>query len=133
MIAGLLHDIIEDAGEFVFLHEIKKDFGRDVAYLVDILTKPVTGNRKKSERRHLELLKASTSTALGQYAVMIKLVDNTHNLQGCKHLKRPAEYVKYGARIQAIGAQELGDDNPFVLRHLMVLRSAQAELVNMPA
>lgn len=126
VVAGLLHDILEDAGEYVFLFELRRDFGPTVASLVDVLTK--FGMEKKHERKYLDRIEAA-----GKDVVLIKLADNTHNLQGCQHLNHPARYVKYGAKIQEIGCRVLGEDHPFVLKHLRALRSAQAELVNLPA
>lgn len=123
VIAGMLHDIVEDSEISVFY--VTKEFGDDVGLLVDVLTK--TGKGAKHNRRYLQRLELVG----GKPAVIIKLVDNAHNLLGCRHVRRPHEYVKYGKKIQAIGCRVLGADNPFVLTHLKALRSAQANLVTL--
>jgi GTP pyrophosphokinase len=95
--AGILHDTVEDTG--VPLETIKKEFGEEVAFLVDGVTKlghikyretPANDDiaaRKKSARQAVEENKAENLRkmvlALSQdlRVVFIKLADRLHNMQ----------------------------------------------------
>lgn len=95
--AGLLHDTVEDTS--VTLEDIQRDFGSEVATLVDGVTKltqlpRVTrrNGRAKSERAsRSELAKETlrkTFLAMGDdvRVVLIKLADRLHNMRTLSHL-----------------------------------------------
>lgn len=78
VIAGLLHDTVEDAGKT--LDEIQTLFGDEVAFLVDGVTK--LGKLKyRGLKRHVETLrKLFIATATDPRVILIKLADRLHNL-----------------------------------------------------
>src|SRR3989344_892099 len=91
--AGLLHDTIEDTQ--VTHENIEKEFGKDVAFLVDGVTKlskigyEETGNwrtdSKKSEAEHLNSLKKMFfAMAEDLRVILIKLADRYHNMETLK-------------------------------------------------
>lgn len=85
VIAGVLHDTVEDTP--ATLEEVEKLFGRDVAFLVDGVTKV---SQARSGMRDLESYLPSTKDnltklliAVGQdvRVIIIKLADRLHNMQ----------------------------------------------------
>ena len=89
IIAGVLHDTIEDTG--AALAEIEHKFGHDVAFLVDGVTKV---GRARAGMRDLESYLPSTKDnltklliAVGQdvRVIIIKLADRLHNMQTLQH------------------------------------------------
>ncbi len=120
--AGLLHDTVEDTE--VTLKDIRRDFGDEVATLVDGVTKltqlpRVTrrGNgRPKAERASkTELAKETlrkTFLAMGDdvRVVLIKLADRLHNMRTLSHLpeEKQARIAKETLEIFAPLANRLG-------------------------
>lgn len=95
--AGVLHDTVEDTS--VALEDVERDFGSEIATLVDGVTKltqlpRVTkrNGREKTERaRQTELAKETlrkTFLAMGDdvRVVLIKLADRLHNMRTLSHL-----------------------------------------------
>lgn len=85
ILAGILHDTVEDTD--ATLEEVKELFGRDVAFLVDGVTKV---SRARAGMRDLESYQPSTKDnltklliAVGQdvRVIIIKLADRLHNMQ----------------------------------------------------
>ncbi|HBR72020.1 MAG TPA: hypothetical protein DEA27_04455, partial [Candidatus Moranbacteria bacterium] len=87
--AGLLHDVYEDTS--VSLKDIEKKFGKEVAFMVDGVSK--LGKiklRGSHEEYYLEnLRKMFLAMAADIRVVIIKLADRLHNMQTLKH--RPPE------------------------------------------
>jgi len=87
VIAALLHDVVEDT--VVTIEDIQKEFGKDVAYIVDGLTKiteireselaPATDNSKliTSALTFRKMLIASIDDVR---VMVVKLCDRTHNM-----------------------------------------------------
>jgi len=86
IVAGLLHDVIEDGG--VTLEELKKEFGEEVSLLVNGVTK--VGNLKLQGNREEEfvenLRKMILVMAKDLRVVFIKLADRLHNLKTLQYL-----------------------------------------------
>lgn len=86
VVAGLLHDVPEDTE--ATLAEIEKEFGSEVAYLVDGITK--LGKiklRGSKEEYYLEnLRKMFLAMAQDIRVVIIKLADRLHNMRTLRHL-----------------------------------------------
>lgn len=89
IIAGVLHDTVEDTD--VTLEQIENLFGRDVAFLVDGVTKV---SQARAGMRNLEEYAPQTKDnlsklliAVGQdvRVIIIKLADRLHNLQTLQH------------------------------------------------
>lgn len=90
--AGLLHDVVEDTG--VSLEELQKEFGEEVADLVNGVTKigkiKLTGS---SDEEFVEnLRKMLLAMAKDLRVILIKLADRLHNMKTLRYL--PAEKQK---------------------------------------
>lgn len=90
VVAGVLHDTVEDTD--ATLNKIENLFGRDVAFLVDGVTKV---SQARAGMRNLESYLPQTKDnlsklliAVGQdvRVIIIKLADRLHNLQTLKHM-----------------------------------------------
>ncbi len=97
VIAGVLHDVIEDTG--LSLEQIETLFGRDVAFLVDGVTKV---SQARAGMRNLDSYLPQTTDnlsklliAVGQdvRVIIIKLADRLHNLSTLSHMP-PEKRVK---------------------------------------
>ncbi len=84
--AGILHDTVEDTE--VELDDIKKEFGQEVALLVDGVTKLGEDKvRYKGTDRHVESLrKLFAATATDVRVLIIKLMDRLHNARTLQHV-----------------------------------------------
>jgi GTP pyrophosphokinase len=82
--AGLLHDTVEDAQ--VSEDDIEREFGKEIRFLVDSVTK--LGKLKyHGVERHVESLrKLFVSTAKDLRVIIIKLADRLHNVSTLKHV-----------------------------------------------
>ncbi|MCC7469691.1 MAG: bifunctional (p)ppGpp synthetase/guanosine-3',5'-bis(diphosphate) 3'-pyrophosphohydrolase [Bacteroidetes bacterium] len=84
IVAGLLHDTIEDTS--VTEEDIKNEFGKDVLFLVNGVTKLGT-LKYHGEVRHVESLrKFFVAMAEDARVIIIKLADRLHNVQTLNHL-----------------------------------------------
>ncbi len=119
IVAGLLHDVVEDT--IMTEAEITKEFGADVALLVDGVTKlqqlqlsgstqSQSGDSDRMEMQAENLRKMFFAMAKDIRVIMIKLADRLHNMRTLKHM--PAEKQQRIARetmdIYAPIAQRLG-------------------------
>lgn len=95
VIAGVLHDTVEDTS--ATLDEIEQQFGHDVAFLVDGVTKV---SQARSGMRDLESYLPSTRDnltklliAVGQdvRVIIIKLADRLHNMQTLQYKSEPKQ------------------------------------------
>ena len=78
--AALLHDTVEDCQ--VTVEEIEKGFGKDVALLVDGLTKIVSLQVEDREEAHIEnLRKMLLAMSKDIRVIFIKLCDRLHNMR----------------------------------------------------
>ncbi len=82
--AGLLHDTIEDVG--VEAEDIKKEFGSDILFLVEGVTKLGKIRYRGLDRHNESLRKLFVATAKDIRVIMIRLADRLHNV-------RTLEYV----------------------------------------
>ena len=80
--AALLHDTVEDCAEKTDLEKIKKQFGPDVAMLVDGLTKIVMMKLEDKEEAHIESIrKMLLAMSRDIRVIFIKLCDRLHNMR----------------------------------------------------
>ncbi|HWB34004.1 MAG TPA: HD domain-containing protein [Candidatus Paceibacterota bacterium] len=82
--AGLLHDAIEDTG--VKPETIEKEFGKEVLFLIDGVTKLGHLKYRGAERHRESLRKLLVATGKDVRVLIIKLMDRLHNM-------RTLEYV----------------------------------------
>jgi guanosine-3',5'-bis(diphosphate) 3'-pyrophosphohydrolase len=85
LVAGMLHDVVEDTA--YGLKQIAADFGRDVASMVDGVTK-IGGLRSANPdtRRAENYRKLILSIAQDPRTVLIKLADRLHNMRTVEYL-----------------------------------------------
>jgi guanosine-3',5'-bis(diphosphate) 3'-pyrophosphohydrolase len=77
--AGLLHDTIEDAGATP--KEIEKDFGKEILFLVEGVTKLGRFKYRGAERHRESLRKLLIATGQDARVLIIKLIDRLHNMR----------------------------------------------------
>jgi GTP pyrophosphokinase len=83
--AALLHDVVEDSN--VSIDEIRRDFGAEVAELVDGLTKLSGLTFRSAEEAQAEnYRKLLLSIAKDARVIIIKLADRLHNMRTLEHL-----------------------------------------------
>lgn len=88
--AGLLHDVVEDA--MVSEDDIEREFGKEIRFLVDGVTK--LGKLKyHGVERHVESLrKLFVSTAKDLRVIIIKLADRLHNVSTLKYIPKAKQH-----------------------------------------
>ncbi|MBR2353455.1 MAG: bifunctional (p)ppGpp synthetase/guanosine-3',5'-bis(diphosphate) 3'-pyrophosphohydrolase, partial [Clostridia bacterium] len=80
--AALLHDTVEDCSDKTNLKEIETKFGKEVALLVDGLTKLVDLNIEDKEEAHIEnIRKMLLAMSKDVRVIFIKLCDRLHNMR----------------------------------------------------
>ncbi len=80
--AALLHDTVEDCSDQTDLKEIEKRFGKEIAMLVDGLTKLVQLNIEDKEEAHMEnIRKMLLAMSKDVRVIFIKLCDRLHNMR----------------------------------------------------
>lgn len=114
VIAGLLHDTVEDTDTTI--EEIEKFFGKQVAKIVDGLTKiakleqKTVGSKQAENFRKLLLAMSEDIRVL-----LIKLADRLHNMRTLHYLEKPEKRMRiaketldiYAPLAERIGMQEI--------------------------
>lgn len=88
--AGLLHDSIEDVG--VTAEEIKTEFGPEVLFLVEGVTKLGTIKYHGAQRHVESLRRLFVATSQDIRVLIIKLLDRLHNMQTLSFVPKEKQY-----------------------------------------
>src|SRR5262250_1668657 len=115
--AGLLHDVLEDTG--ATKDDLEREFGREIADLVDGVTKlGKLAFSSREERQAENFRKMLVAMARDLRVLMIKLADRLHNMRTLEYL--PSE------RARAIAQEALDIYAP--LAHRLGMAKVKAEL-----
>ena len=114
VIAGVLHDTVEDTE--IALDDLESKFGKDVAFLVDGVTKVSQARAGMQDlAQYLPQTKDNLSKlliAIGQdvRVIIIKLADRLHNLQTLQHMPRQKQLKLARESLEGFGpmADRLG-------------------------
>ena len=82
--AGLLHDAVEDGR--VSRAEVEKEFGKELLFIVDGVTKLGTHKYRGAERHAESLRRLLVATASDIRVLIVKLADRKHNMQTLEHV-----------------------------------------------
>ncbi len=82
--AGLLHDAVEDG--CIPREEVEKEFGKELLFIVDGVTKLGTHKYRGAERHAESLRRLLIATASDIRVLIVKLADRYHNMQTLEHV-----------------------------------------------
>lgn len=122
VIAGFLHDLIEDAD--VTPEEIEKMFGKEVRKIVEACSHNIELHKADREAANLDLFQRAS--AYGRDAIVIKIADASDNIQTIHHLEkgRQITFLARATRWQKAGEHFLGPANPLVAQLLRRIERA---------
>ncbi len=90
IITALLHDVVEDTKKN--LQDIKKNFGNEISYLVDGVTKLSKLEGRSDKFKQAEnFRKLLLATSKDIRVLLVKLADRLHNMRTLSHIKENAK------------------------------------------
>lgn len=91
--AAILHDVVEDSAGRITTSDLERKFGRIIALMVSVLTKPVPDKKIPREAQlktyHERIAQAAVPTRL------VKLADRLDNMRECVGCNDPAFQQRY--------------------------------------
>jgi GTP pyrophosphokinase len=114
---ALLHDTVEDTG--VTLEQIERQFGKDIARLVDGVTKLSRLELQSDQSKHAEnFRKLVLAMSEDIRVLLVKLADRLHNMQTLGYIKDPEKQKRialetveiYAPLAERIGMHQLKDE-----------------------
>ena len=97
--AGLMHDVLEDTD--VSRDEMKAEFGEEITFLVDGVTKLKNLNYTSKEEKQAEnIRKMVMAMANDVRVVLIKLADRLHNMRTLEYMTRAKQLQKANETIE---------------------------------
>lgn len=108
LMAALLHDVIEDTG--VPKHTLSKEFGEDVANLVDGVSKLKSIFQSRAEAQAENFQKMTLAMAKDIRVILVKIADRLHNMRtlGFLNAEKRRRIAKETLEIYAPIANRLG-------------------------
>ncbi len=100
IIASLLHDVVEDSQGRIGIGNIEEKFGRGIALMVSILTKPPVNENIPREKQLQVYYERITSSSLATR--IVKVADRLDNIRDCVDLADMPFQQKYLAETQEI-------------------------------
>lgn len=134
IVAGLLHDVVEDTS--VSLDDIKSKFGKNVALLVDGVTKLGKIELKTREEEQAEnLRKMLIAMSNDIRVIIIKLSDRLHNMRTIDFMSEQKQRIKsletleiYAPIAHRLGIRSIKDElEDLAIRHLDPIAYAEIE------
>lgn len=128
VIAGLLHDIVEDTETTE--REILDAFGEEITRIVMAVTHDSSLKGKAKKEDLLRKVKAG-----GAKAIAVKLSDNCDNTSTIEYFKlwKVADYLDFAVKVQAMGVEAFGADHALVQLHkqsLVLAKRKTSEFAN---
>ncbi|HVR68810.1 MAG TPA: bifunctional (p)ppGpp synthetase/guanosine-3',5'-bis(diphosphate) 3'-pyrophosphohydrolase [Verrucomicrobiae bacterium] len=117
IVTALLHDTVEDTS--ATLEQIERNFGKDIAKLVDGVTKLSRLELQSDQSKHAEnFRKLVLAMSEDIRVLLVKLADRLHNMQTLEHIKSPEKRKRialetveiYAPLAERIGMHQLKDE-----------------------